>query len=505
MKKRIYISKNPERVEVASVEDGLPVEYRTEREDAARISGNIYKGRIVGIMPGMEAAFVDAGLSRNGYLSAQDTPLEGFADFEGGDWAGHFSLKYAKENDFILVQAVKDEIGGKGARLTQNITLPGRFLILLPAAPGGHLGVSRKIEDENARKKLAVLMAGALNGRCGAIVRTAAAAASKREILQELERLFGEWGAIREAYARRAGAGPVHTGGGLVYRAIRDLPPDGLEKIVADDAETARSVARWMQQAGIKRYASRVELYTGAEDMFTAFGVRQELEKILNRRVNLKNGVWIVVEHTEAMTVIDVNSGGFVGETDMEQTAFTVNMIAAEEVARQIRLRNVGGMIVVDFISMRDAEHKSQLLAYLKTCLKADSMRCTVMGMTALGLVEITRKRVTGELAELFTEPCGYCGGEGRLFSREYLITKLDIALRKLFAEDKPVAVVVTISDKLTAAVLKSKLLARRCAEDFAGCRVYVVPDERMHMHGFRMRVERQNVIELPESAKLLG
>jgi ribonuclease G len=296
----------------------------------------------------------------------------------------------------------------------------------------------------------------------------------------------------------------VHSGGGLVYRTLRDLPPGNLERIITDDAETAREAARYLTESNAKKYASRVELYGGAEDMFTAYNLWPELEKILNKRVSLKNGVWITVERTEAMTVIDVNSGGFVGEAGMEETAFLANMAAAEEIARQLRLRNVGGMAVVDFISMREEEHKAQLLQYLKNCLKADSMRCAVAGMTASGLVEITRKRVYGELSAIFTEPCGYCGGEGRLFSKEYLITKLDIALRKVIAED-PAVVVATISDKLMSAALRSKVLARRCATDFAGRRVYVVPDERMHMHGFRLRVERRNIVDLPESAQLLG
>ncbi|MDR1093587.1 MAG: Rne/Rng family ribonuclease [Clostridiales bacterium] len=503
MKQRLYISQTPERVNVALTEGGALVEYRSENADAARVSGNIYKGRIVDLVPGMEAAFVDVGLSRNAYLSAADAPRAD-TDFEGGAPPSRPPLPDAREGDFVLVQAVKDEIGGKGARLTRNIALPGRFLILLPAAQGGVSGVSRKIEDEGVREKLATVVSGALGGGYGAIVRTAAAEASKREILREAELLIAEGGAVKEAYARRPTAGPVHSGGGLVYRTLRDLPPGDLDKVVTDDAETARAAVRYFTESGAKKYASRVELYGGAEDMFTAFGLWPELEKVLNKRVDLKNGVWITVEHTEAMTVIDVNSGGFVGDAGMEETAFLANMAAAEEIARQLRLRNVGGMAVVDFITMREEEHKTQLLQYLKNCLKADSMRCAVAGMTSLGLVEITRKRVYGELSAVFTEPCGYCGGGGRLFSKEYLIEKLDAALRKAVAEG-PAVVVATISDKLMDAALKSKVLVRRCATDFAGRRVYVVPDERIHPHAFRLRAEHRNIVDLPESARLLG
>jgi ribonuclease G len=341
------------------------------------------------------------------------------------------------------------------------------------------------------------------------VVRTAAREAPGRAIADEIRFLTAKWEKIRADYAAHEGIGLIYNEGDLVFRGIRDILSDDVESIIVNSRETAASITGQLKQSGQDaRYASRIEYYGDKADMFTRYGIWTQVDKLLYRRVELKNGAYLVIDRAEAMTVIDVNTGSFTGDsvggTNMEETAFLTNMSAAEEIARQLRLRNTGGIIIIDFIDMHVNEHNEQVVDHLKNCLKADRTRCNVVGMTPLGLVEMTRKKTAGELSGVISEPCQYCGGEGRLYSARYLIGRMRIALQKLFDELNPSAVIMTVSDVVTDAIFRSKLLSYHCENSWAGKRIYVVPDKLMHRHNFRLRGFKSSVLELPDTARLL-
>jgi len=416
MTEEILINVTSREVRAAVVENGLLQEVLIERTSRRGLTGNIYKGRVVRVLPGMQAAFVEMGLSRTGFLHASDVlPPPGAPPVADGQEPNIRDL--LREGDTVLVQVVKDQLGTKGARLTTFITMPSRYLVLLPKE--STLGVSGRIESELERDRLRQVMT-ALTGdppRYGYIVRTAAEGVEEEPLRADVGFLHRLW----EVVARQAEVGPVpslvHHDLPLAIRVLRDLVSPATQRVLVDD-ERAWSELREFAASVTPELGNRIELYTGNRPIFDLHGIEDELRKALDRKVELKSGGYLVIDQTEALTSIDVNTGGYVGHRNLEDTIFRTNLEATVAIARQLRLRNLGGIIIIDFIDMLEEAHRRQVLEALTAAVEAGHTRPQI-AEAPLGLVLLTRKRTRESLERLLCEPCPTCEGRGHIKTPE--------------------------------------------------------------------------------------
>jgi ribonuclease G len=415
MSEDILINVTPQETRVAVTAAGVVQELLIERAASRGLVGDLYMGRVARVLPGMQSAFIDIGLERAAFLHVadirerkngkpdEDTPIE----------------KLLAEGQPILVQVVKDPIGTKGARLATQVSLAGRLLVYLPASsqPDPHIGISQKIGDEEGRQQLRERLKELLPAgeKGGFIVRTLAEEASDEELRADLEYLRHLWGVIRER-SLSAGSAPLrlYQDLSLAQRVLRDMVTPQTGRVVVDSRENFQKLSAFAQ-AYMPKVHPKLEHYTGERPLFDLYNVEPEIEKALSRRVDLKSGGTLVIDQTEALTTIDVNTGGFVGSRNFDDTVFKTNLEAAQAIARQLRLRNLGGIIIVDFIDMESQEHRAAVLEELKRALARDRTRVTVNGFTALGLVEMTRKRTRESLAHVLCEPCPVCEGRGEV------------------------------------------------------------------------------------------
>jgi ribonuclease G len=410
----ILINVTPRETRVAILEAGAAQELLIERSSSRGLVGNIYRGRVARVLPGMQSAFVDIGLERAAFLHVADIHEEGTELKKGGE-ARPIEKRLA-EGQPLLVQVVKDPIGSKGARLSTQVSLAGRLLVYLPASfseTHPHIAISQKIEDEGGRVQLRDRLKALLppDEKGGFIVRTLAERATEEELRADLDYLRALWTAIR---GRSGGEAPqlLYQDLWLAQRVLRDIVSPGTSRVLVDSRENHQKLVAFAERY-MPQVAPKIEHYTGERPLFDLYGVEDEIEKALARRVDLKSGGTLVIDQTEAMTTIDVNTGGFVGSRNFDDTVFKTNLEAAQAIARQLRLRNLGGIIVLDFIDMQSEEHRAAVLEELKRALSRDRTRITVNGFTALGLVEMTRKRTRESLAHVLCEPCPVCAGRG--------------------------------------------------------------------------------------------
>ena len=408
MSEEILINVTPQETRVAIAGAGVVQELLIERSASRGLVGNIYMGRVARVLPGMQSAFVEIGLERAAFLHVGDI----WEHRKQAEDASRPIEKILAEGQPLLVQVVKDPIGSKGARLSTQISVAGRLLVYLPHDP--HIGISQRIEDENGRallrERLKELLPPEETG--GFIVRTLAEAAGEDELRADLGYLRHLWGVIRE---RSLGAEPpqlVYQDLSLAQRVLRDMVTAHTARVVVDSRENYQKLAAFAERY-MPQLRGRLEHYSGERPLFDLYNVEAEIERALSRRVDLKSGGTLIIDQTEAMTTIDVNTGGFVGSRNFDDTVFKTNLEAAQAIARQLRLRNLGGIIIVDFIDMQSEEHRAAVLDELKRALARDRTRMTVNGFTALGLVEMTRKRTRESLAHVLCEPCPTCDGRG--------------------------------------------------------------------------------------------
>jgi ribonuclease G len=413
----ILISSDPWENRVAILEDGNLAELYIEREE--KVIGSIFKGKVQNVLPGMGAAFVDIGLGRNAFLYVDDInkqPLN-IGDVEITHGHSGFTInEKVKKGDDILVQIVKEPRGLKGARISTNISLPGRYLILMPT--GKYSGVSRKIESADERNRLKGVMKRIRPDGMATVVRTAAAGVSDGELIADLGVLIRMWHGILEMYKRAVSPSLLHKDMNLVYKAARDFITADVDRVLIDDEEEYRKVRDFLQLLG-PQYLSRVEHYNSGRNLFDDFKVTEELQKLMKPKINLPSGGSIVIETTEALTVIDVNSGKFTGGRNLEDTIVKTNLEAAAEVARQVRLRDIGGIIVVDFIDMSTESARSKVIKALEDGLRRDRTRATIQSFSNLGLLEFTRKRVGKDLGAQLRGTCPTCSGLGSVMSAQ--------------------------------------------------------------------------------------
>lgn len=439
MKKTILADVSARQVRVALLEDGQLCEYYVERPGRERLVGNIYVGRVMDVLPGMQAAFVDIGLDRNAFLYAGDVALNS-DDFE---FAGRTDTRgpgkpppitqMVKKGQQLIVQVVKDPSSGKGARITNHITLPGRLVVYMPGVD--YIGVSRRIEDEAERQRLRDCVES-MRGM-GIIVRTAARGAAREELIREVTMLSALWQQVQSAADFAIAPQLVHRDSDLLLRTVRDMFSDDVESF-AVSGEGAAARVREMVSYLSPELLSRIRALGEDDDVFDIYGIEGQVKKCFVRKVWLKSGGTLIFDQTEALTAIDVNTGKCTGARDLETTIFRTNMEAAVEIARQIRLRDIGGIIIIDFIDMLDEAHQQEVVATLEKELKRDRMRSNVLGMTALGLVEMTRKKVRQRVCTLTHMPCAYCGGSGSVLSAESVALNVLSELRRARRNREP-------------------------------------------------------------------
>ncbi len=417
MPTEILISSDPWENRVAIREDGQLAEIYFEREE--KVIGSIFKGKVMNVLPGMGASFIDIGLGRNAFLYVDDinrTPLNiGDVEITQGRTGWTITEKIAKGDD-VLVQIVKEPRGLKGARISTNISLPGRYLILMPT--GKYSGVSRKIESADERNRLKTIMKMIRPPEMATVVRTAAAGVSQSELIADLGVLIRMWHGILESYKRAQGPALIHKDMNLVFKAARDFITPEVDKVLIDDRDDFEKVRDFMRLLG-PQYVDRIEYYNSGRSLFKDFRIDEEVQKLLRPKINLPSGGSIVIETTEALTVIDINSGKFTGGRNLEDTIVKTNIEAAAEIARQVRLRDIGGIIVCDFIDMSTEVARSRVIATLEAGLRKDRTRTTIQSFSALGLLEFTRKRVGKDLSGQLRGACPTCNGLGSVMSPE--------------------------------------------------------------------------------------
>lgn len=413
MREELLVNVTPSEVRVAVVENGVLQEVFIERASRKGIVGNIYKGRVSRVLPGMQAAFIDIGLERTAFLHISDIARPVVEGQNGIDAPSPDNIReLVTEGGDILVQVLKDPLGTKGARLTTFITIPSRFLVYMPMGNG--TGVSVRIEDDLERERLRRIIGELTEGRQegGYIARTAAEDASRDALRADMLFLHKLWDLICQQIDATPAGSLVHEDLALPLRVLRDLFGTDMERVRVDDAACCEQMKRFV---GIfmPELAAQIEEYTGSRPIFDLYGIEDEISKALDRKVQLKSGGYLIIDQTEAMTTVDVNTGGYVGHRNLEETIFKTNLEAAQAIARQLRLRNLGGIIILDFIDMSSEEHRSQVLQALERYLAKDHARAAICEVSTLGLVEMTRKRTRESLEHVLCVACPTCEGRG--------------------------------------------------------------------------------------------
>lgn len=423
----ILMNVTPTETRVAVVENGVLQEIFIERTNHRGLVGNIYKGKVVRVLPGMQAAFVDVGLERAAFIHA--------AEIGKGD-ANTPINQLLHEGQSLVVQVTKDPIGTKGARLTTQLAIPSRYLVYMPGSV--HVGISQRIEEEGERERLKKLVndcmaAEGLTGEAGFILRTAAEGVGEEEIVADTRYLRRLWRKLEERIKENRPPSLVYDELPLSLRTIRDLSRPETSKILIDSRETFQKIEQFCQQY-VPEVGEKIEYYPGPRPIFELYSVEDEIQRALERKVPLKSGGYLVIDQTEAMTTIDVNTGGFVGRRNLEETIFKTNLEAATAIGRQVRLRNLGGIIILDFIDMAEVEHQRQVLRMLEKVLEKDHTKTKISGVSELGLVEMTRKRTRESLEHMLMEPCRACQGRGVVKTAETVCYEI---FREILREER--------------------------------------------------------------------
>jgi ribonuclease G len=421
MSEEILVNTSPTETRIAVVENGVLQEVHIERTQRQGYVGKIYKGRVARVLPGMQAAFVDIGLDKAGFIHASDVLSLGERKDEESRSEPEDISRVLREGQDLVVQVVKDPIGTKGARLTTHLSVSARYLVYMPYH--SHLGISARIENEDERLRLKGIVESDLLARDeahsgGFIIRTVAEGVEAAELCSDIPFLYQLWADIEDKINKAQVKTSVYEDLPLSQRTLRDFVRPHIEKIRVDSREVLGKMQRFSQKYAPEIH-SRLEHYPGERPIFELYCVEDEIQRALECNVPLKSGGYLVIDQTEAMTTVDVNTGGFVGHRNLEETIFKTNLEAATAIARQLRLRNLGGIVILDFIDMKDPEHQNSVLRTLEKLMERDHAKTSISGVSGLGLVEMTRKRTRESLGQMMCEPCSTCNGRGALKSAE--------------------------------------------------------------------------------------
>ena len=473
MRKRIVINADPHETRIAILEENELVELLVERGEKRSHVGDIYKGRVNAVLPGMQAAFVEIGLPKTAFLHASDLAenLADFEDLDSDDEPSGRSGRRArrpvpkiedclKKGQEILVQVTKESIGTKGPRVTQQVSLPGRFTVFMPGVD--HSGVSRRIEDRGERSRLKGLVAEHRPKGAGLIVRTAGEGKGEREFANDVKYLVKLWEKVEKRAKTSRAPALIHRELELTTGLIRDLFTEDVEELIIDSKDAHRDILNYLRSIS-PELRERVKLYKGRQPILDAYDIEAQIENAFERKVWLKKGGYLVIDQTEALVSIDVNTGRFTGKKNQEDTIFKTNIEAAREAARQLRLRDMGGIIVIDFIDMEIEANKKAVLDELRHNLKRDRSRTKAFAVSDLGLVEMTRQRERPSLLAYYSEDCPSCAGIGKILSLESVMVKLERLLRRLSAAAKEKEIVIRVAPEVAVYILEHN--GRRLAE----------------------------------------
>ena len=489
MSEEILINVTPRETRVALVENGMLQEVSLERASRRGYYGNIYKGRVSRVMPGMQAAFVEAGLARAAFLHASDimrTPAAETEETVNGLAPAPTPpiSELVREGQEIVVQVVKDPIGTKGARLTTHLSIPSRYLVLLPYSR--MLGISTRLENEAERTRLKETLASLQSAErpYGYIIRTNAEGQTREALAEDVDYLNRVWDSVQANILKARVGERIYEDLSLPLRAVRDLMRSDVEKVRVDSRETYEHTLAFVRQF-MPELAERVEHYPGERPIFDLYGVEDEIQRALRKEVPLKSGGTLVIDQTEAMTTIDVNTGAFLGTRTLEETVFRTNLEAAQAAARQLRLRNLGGIIIIDFIDMFDEEHKRQVLRTLEKALARDHSKTTVYDMSPLGLVEMTRKRTTESLERQLCEPCPACAGRGSLKTPETVCYEIFREITRAVRQFESAKLLVLAATPVVDRILEEESGAVAELEEFIGKTIRFQAEEQYSQEQF--------------------
>ncbi len=509
MNSELIINVAPWETRVALLENGSAVEFHVERPGRPGHVGNIYKGRVVRVLPGMQAAFVDIGLERTAFLYVTDVydHLSEFElmlgrtecseerdDFECPHDEEPESLHYTQppfhiedllhEGQEILVQVSKEPVGSKGARVTSHISLAGRHLVLMPTM--NHVGISRRIEDEAERTRLKELIDEMRPKGMGFIARTASEGISREHLMAEMDFLQALWENIQSQSTNMPIPSLVYEDLDITLRAVRDLFSGDVQRLVVDSRPAYERILKFLETFAAN-LRPKVELYTEPQPIFDAFGIEIEMSRALGKKVWLKSGGYIVIESTEALTAIDVNTGKYTGKRNLEDTILKTNLEAAKEIAYQLRLRNIGGLIIIDFIDMADSASRDEVFYTLKEALKRDKCKTNILRMSELGLIQMTRKRNRESLKRLLTERCFYCDGAGFLKSKQTICYEIFRKIKRDAGSWPMDAVVVEVNPKIGDMLLKEESSFVEMIERDIGKEIVIEPRPELHLEQFKI------------------
>ena len=513
MSKELIISAADHETRVGFVEDGNLRELFIERPKESDITGNIYKGRVVRVLPGMQAAFVDIGLEQAAFIYVADVlnhnqeleylmqllPEEGtsgFADPDNEDQPPplldqEFMIEdLLHEGQEIMVQVSKAPIGNKGSRVTGRVSLPSRFLVLMPTTD--HIGVSRRIEDEEERTRLKETLADIRTDYYGLIARTVSEGADREKLAKEMDFLVSLWMDIQKKGAGAPVPSLLHKELNVTLRAVRDLFTHEVDKLVIDSQSGYEEILQFLDTF-MPKLKSSVELYEESEPVFDAYNLESDISRALKKKVWLKSGGYIVIEHTEAFVAIDVNTGRYVGRQSLEETILKTNLEAVKEIAYQIRLRDIGGQIIIDFIDMEKKSNRERVCNALKEALKKDRSKTHVLPMSELGLIEMTRKRTRETLNRMLCEPCFYCEGEGYLKSRRTICYNIYDEMRRESGEMMAPYITLKVHPEIAELLLGEEGSLIDSLEADLNKKIVVRPDVHLHLEQYEMYEMHKN------------
>ncbi|HHY29222.1 MAG TPA: Rne/Rng family ribonuclease [Syntrophaceticus sp.] len=491
MQKEIYIHVTKEETKAAVLEDRKLVEVYLDRSFQRRLAGNIYKGRVANVLPGMQAAFVNIGLERNAFLYVEDARPNSGRSLP--------IQNTVHEGQEILVQVVKEPFGTKGARVTTHLTFPGRYVVFMPEFNA--VGVSRRIRSERERDRLKKIAEEVCIPGRGLIVRTAAEGTAAEELEQDVQEQYRLWKVVQKKAVHKSAPAVIHRELELVSWVLRDLFGEDVDRLTTNDQDTYEKILE-LVQAYAPHYSSRVFLTTSD---FDDYELDQEINKALRPKVWLKSGGYLVIDEAEALTVIDVNTGKYTGTKNFAETIFRTNIEAIQEIVRQIRLRNLGGIIVIDFIDMELQEHRSEVTRQLEEELTKDKTRTCVLGLTQLGLVELTRKKVRPSLSSLLQRPCPYCEGTGRVLSEETVSMQACQEIRFLAEQERNTeGILVEMHPTVAAFLIGGGGSHLRELEDEIGKKIVIKGSDSSHLEEVQVKAlhSREEIAALSAPVK---
>lgn len=491
---------------VALIEDGTIAELFIDRRDDQDIAGNIYKGRVQRVLPGMQAAFVDIGLKQAAFIYGGDVIGESESDFvnyftrnlesdmdlgedDGGeaqpasDREMHIE-EQINEGQELTVQVSKSPIGTKGARVTSYISIPGRFLVFMPNSQ--HIGISRRIEDEGERNRLKNIVQDLRVEPFGYIVRTAGDGVEAEKLAYEMAFFRNLWNTIQRKQEKLSAPALLHQELSVSLRAVRDLLTREAEKLVIDSRAGYEAILSFLEEF-MPSFKESVELYEGNEPIFDAYNLEGDISRALKRKVWLKSGGYIVIEQTEALVAVDVNTGRYVGKHNLEETILKTNLEAVKEIAYQIRLRDIGGIIIIDFIDMEKKANQEKVFNALRESLRKDRSKTHVLPMSELGLIQMTRKRIRKSLSRLLCEPCFYCEGEGYLLSRRTVCYNIYHDILRESSDMLGVKITLQVHPQIAELLLGEENHIVTSLERRVGRQIIIYPNEQYHLEQFEI------------------